>query len=198
MVGGGPDVGTIDGGGTRVRGSVAAVALPLVKFFKHSGPSPNPTRTDNNDNSDNVAQCSRPSSVHTHLPSKPTHSPRLPAACSVTHRGSPPAGHALRPAHRHLRSAAAAALCGARRGEGLEGEELLRHECGRPVERLVDAVAPAQAALKVGLSAQRRIRHTDGCDAPQTEARHFAHENEPEPPLDRGRGATVQWVSPLT
>ena len=30
MVGGGPDVDTIDGGGTRVRGSVAAVALPLV------------------------------------------------------------------------------------------------------------------------------------------------------------------------
>ena len=38
----------------------------LVKFFKHSGPLPNPTRTDNHDNSDNVAQRSRPSSVHTH------------------------------------------------------------------------------------------------------------------------------------
>ena len=49
-----------------VYGSVAAVALPLVKFFKHSGPLPNPTRTDNHDNSDNVAQRSRPSSVHTH------------------------------------------------------------------------------------------------------------------------------------
>ena len=47
-------------------GSVAAVALPLVKFFKHSGPLPNPTRTDNHDNSDNVAPRSRPSSVHTH------------------------------------------------------------------------------------------------------------------------------------
>ena len=31
VVGGGPDVDTIDGGGARVRGSVAAVALPLVK-----------------------------------------------------------------------------------------------------------------------------------------------------------------------
>ena len=41
-------------------------SLPLVKFFKHSGPLPNPTRTDNHDNSDNVAQRSRPSSVHTH------------------------------------------------------------------------------------------------------------------------------------
>ena len=72
MVGGGPDVDTIDGGGTRVRGSVAAVALPLVKFFKHSGPLPNPTRTDNHDNSDNVAQRSRPSSVHTHQSDRPT------------------------------------------------------------------------------------------------------------------------------
>ena len=48
---------------------------PLVKFFKHSGPSPKPTRTDNNDNSDKVAQSGRPSSVHTHLPSTPTHNP---------------------------------------------------------------------------------------------------------------------------
>ena len=37
-----------------------------MKFFKHSGPLPNPTRTDNHDNSDNVAPRSRPSSVHTH------------------------------------------------------------------------------------------------------------------------------------
>ena len=42
------------------------VGLLLVKFFKHSGPLPNPTRTDNHDNSDNVAPRSRPSSVHTH------------------------------------------------------------------------------------------------------------------------------------
>ena len=115
---------------------------------------------------------------------------RLLAARSVSHRRRRVAASRARPppsSQAYLRSAAAAALRGARRGEGLEGEELIRHECGRPVERLVDAVAPAQAALKVGLSAQRRIRHTDGCDAPQTEARHFAHENEPEPPLDGGR-----------
>ena len=39
---------------------------PLVKFFIYSDPLPNPTRTDNHDNSDNVAPRSRPSSVHTH------------------------------------------------------------------------------------------------------------------------------------
>ena len=43
-----------------------AVKPALVKFFKHSGPLPNPTRTDNHDNSDNVAQRSRPLSAHTH------------------------------------------------------------------------------------------------------------------------------------
>ena len=43
-----------------------------MKFFKHSGPLPNPTSTDNHDNSDNVAQRSRPLSVRTHLPTKLT------------------------------------------------------------------------------------------------------------------------------
>ena len=77
-------------------GSVAAVALPLVKFFKHSGPLPNPTRTDNHDNSDNVAQRSRPSSVHTHHQSdRPTaqdsqrRGPRSPT--SIAARDTPSA-----------------------------------------------------------------------------------------------------------
>ena len=136
-------------------GSVAAVALPLVKFFKHSGPLPNPTRTDNHDNSDNVAQRRpQPALVGAHPPPiRPTHSPRLPTARSAVTHQHRRRRHALRQAPRHLRSAAALRV--ARRGEGLEGEELLRHECGRPVERLVDAMTPSQAALEVGLPAQR-------------------------------------------
>ena len=35
--------------------TTTALNLPLVKFFKHSGPLPNPTRTDNHDNSDTRA-----------------------------------------------------------------------------------------------------------------------------------------------
>ena len=86
----------------------------------------------------------------------------------------------------HLRRATAAALSVARRGEGLEGEELLWHKGWRSVKRLVDATTPAQAALQVGLPAQRRVGHADRGDTPQTEARHLTHENEPEPPLDGG------------
>ena len=85
-----------------------------------------------------------------------------------------------------FRRAPAAALSVARRGEGLEGEELLWHKGWRPVKRLVDATTPAQAALQVGLPAQRRVGHADRGDTPQTEARHLTHENEPEPPLDGG------------
>ena len=145
-----------------------------MKFFKHSGPLPNPTRTDNHDNSDNVAQRSRPSSVHTHHQSdRPTaqdsqrrgssvhthhQSDRLTAQDSQRRGPRSPISIAAgdTPSAKLPGISAAAALRGARRGEGLKGEELLRHECGRPVERLVDAVAPSQAALEVGLPAQRR------------------------------------------
>ena len=51
MVGGGPDVDTIDGGGTRVRGSVAAVALPLVvrsSPFRNTREERTPPRAYNN------------------------------------------------------------------------------------------------------------------------------------------------------
>ena len=127
-------------------------------------PYPNPTRTDNHDNRYNVAP---PLSVYTAHPSPTQPDVHSAGATHPFATANIGLGHALRLTPSDLRRAPAAALIsGARRGKGLEGEELLRHEGGRPVKRFVDAAAPAHAALDVGLTAQRRVRHADRRDAP--------------------------------